>query len=156
MIMKAIQNPTFASQLPGKPLHARPYASDTGTSQRVSVKVEEGETDDIPDSIKRSFRERKSLKEELERQRDDNDRLRAELFGSRKETADAISRLDGVKESTKKSLESASRRLAELNDELASLRSQSNECFAFAEQARSALPDISDLRSTLKESSAST
>jgi hypothetical protein len=37
--------------------------------------------------------------------------------------------------------------------ELASLKSQSDESFAFAAQARSSLPDISDLRVAIKDSS---
>jgi type II secretory pathway component PulM len=43
-------------------------------------------------------------------------------------------------------------RLTELRTEFASLKTQSNDCFAFASQARSALPDISDLRITVKDS----
>jgi len=46
-------------------------------------------------------------------------------------------------------------RLAELHAGLVSLKAQSNESFAFAAQARSALPDISDLRSTIEDSSQS-
>ncbi|KAH9062859.1 hypothetical protein EDB87DRAFT_271706 [Lactarius vividus] len=54
---------------------------------------------------------------------------------------------------TKKSIKATSNELAELHAGLVSLKAQSNECFAFAAQARSALPDISDLRSTIKDSS---
>ena len=46
-------------------------------------------------------------------------------------------------------------RIAELRKELVSLKSQSDESFAFAVQARSALPDISDIRVTIKDSSES-
>jgi hypothetical protein len=46
-------------------------------------------------------------------------------------------------------------RIAELRTELVALKSQSDESFAFAVQARSALPDISDLRVTIKDSSES-
>jgi hypothetical protein len=46
-------------------------------------------------------------------------------------------------------------RIAELHKELAALKSQSDESFAFAAQARSALPDISDLRVAIKDSSES-
>ncbi|KAI0307319.1 hypothetical protein B0F90DRAFT_555594 [Multifurca ochricompacta] len=54
---------------------------------------------------------------------------------------------------TKRSIESTSDGLAELRAELVSLKAQSNESFAFAAQARSALPDVSDLRVTIKDSS---
>jgi hypothetical protein len=46
-------------------------------------------------------------------------------------------------------------RIAELRKELIALKSRSDESFAFAAQARSALPDISDLRVTIKDSSES-
>ena len=46
-------------------------------------------------------------------------------------------------------------RITELRKELVALKSQSDESFAFAAQARSALPDISDLRVAMKDSSES-
>ena len=46
-------------------------------------------------------------------------------------------------------------RIAELRKELVALKSQSDESFAFAAQARSALPDIRDLRVAMKDSSES-
>jgi len=46
-------------------------------------------------------------------------------------------------------------RLVELRKELALLKSQSDESFAFAAQARSALPDISDLRVAINKNSES-
>jgi hypothetical protein len=46
-------------------------------------------------------------------------------------------------------------RVAELRKELAALKSQSDESFAFAAQARSALPDVNELRVAVKDSSES-
>jgi len=46
-------------------------------------------------------------------------------------------------------------RIAELRKELAALKSQSDESFAFAAQARSALPDVNELRVAVKDSSES-
>ena len=46
-------------------------------------------------------------------------------------------------------------RIAELRKDLVALKSQSDESFAFAAQARCALPDITDLRAAIKDSSES-
>ncbi|KAF8259652.1 hypothetical protein EI94DRAFT_1194073 [Lactarius quietus] len=54
---------------------------------------------------------------------------------------------------TAMAIKSTSNDLAELHAGLVSLKAQSNESFVFAAQARSAMPDISDLRSTIEDSS---
>jgi hypothetical protein len=41
---------------------------DSGTSPVMAPKVEEGAEDDIPVSIRKSFKEHRSVKDELERQ----------------------------------------------------------------------------------------
>lgn len=46
-------------------------------------------------------------------------------------------------------------RIAELRKELDAFKSQSDESFAFAAQARSALPDVNDLRVEIKDGSES-
>ncbi|KAI9448195.1 hypothetical protein H4582DRAFT_68361 [Lactarius indigo] len=76
-----------------------------------------------------------------------------DLVASQKTAADMLTRLDNVKQMTKQSIKTTSNELAELHAGLISLKAQSNESFAFAAQARLALPDITDLRSTIKDSS---
>ena len=87
----------------------------------------EGGEDDIPVSIRKSFKELRSVKDELERQvralllfllyspepsrqRCENDRLRAELAISQKEAADTLARFENMKQLTKRSTESISNR----------------------------------------------
>ncbi|KAH9999317.1 hypothetical protein BJV77DRAFT_1064239 [Russula vinacea] len=122
-------------------------------SPKITPKVEEGGEDDVPVSIRKSFKELRSVKDELERQRGENERLRTELAATAKEATDTLARLNKMKQMTKKSIESTSDTIAELRKELVALKSQSDESFAFAAQARSALPDISDIRVTIKDSS---
>ncbi|KAF8505610.1 hypothetical protein F5888DRAFT_453967 [Russula emetica] len=134
-----------------------PYDHPFGSgcaSPRIVPKVEEGgEEDGIPVSIKKSFKELRSVKDELERQRGENERLRAELATTGKEALDNLARLDEMKQLTKRSIESTSDKISELRKELDALKSQSDESFAFAAQARSALPDVNDLRVVIKNSS---
>ncbi|KAH8999272.1 hypothetical protein EDB92DRAFT_947912 [Lactarius akahatsu] len=152
-VVSRVSNP--ASALSEHPLTIRRTSTGPSAASSVTVKVEEGGEDDIPVSIRNSFRELRSVKEELECQRSENERLRADLAASQKTAADTLTRLDNVKQMTKKSIKTTSNELAELHAGLVSLKAQSNESFAFAAQARSALPDISDLRSTIKDSSQS-
>ncbi|KAI0003091.1 hypothetical protein BJV74DRAFT_571718 [Russula compacta] len=126
---------------------------DSSASARIISNVEEGGEDDIPVSVRKSFKELRSVKDELERQRSENERLRADLVNTQKEVSDTLARLDKMKQMSKRSIESTSNTLAELHTELASLKSQSDESFAFAAQARSDLPDISDLRAAIKYTS---
>ena len=98
--------------------------------------------------------------------------MRAELATTSKEALDNLARLDEMKQLTKRSIESTSgkyvqsmfhcrnasitqNRMAELRKELDAFKSQSDESFAFAAQARSALPDVNDLRAAIKTSSES-
>ncbi|KAH9006982.1 hypothetical protein EDB86DRAFT_33664 [Lactarius hatsudake] len=149
-VVLRVSNP--ASALSEHPLTIRRTSTGPSAASSVTVKVEEGGEDDIPVSIRNSFRELRSVKEELECQRSENERLRADLAASQKTAADTLTRLDNVKQMTKKSIKTTSNELAELHAGLVSLKAQSNESFAFAAQARSALSDISDLRSTIKDS----
>ncbi|KAI9512189.1 hypothetical protein F5148DRAFT_54941 [Russula earlei] len=137
----------------GQPPGLSCTAPDTGSSSRTTPKVGEDEDDDVPFSIRKSFKELKSVKDELERQRGENERLRAELSATQKETADTLARLNKMKQMTKRSIESSSKTLVELRKELTLLKSQSDESFAFAAKARSALLDIDDLRVAIKDSS---
>ncbi|KAI0254395.1 hypothetical protein BJV78DRAFT_1152493 [Lactifluus subvellereus] len=73
----------------------------------VTPKVEEGGEDDVPVSIRKSFKELRSVKDELERQRGENDRLRAELATSRKEATDVLARFENMKQMTKRSIRKA-------------------------------------------------
>ncbi|KAH9179869.1 hypothetical protein EDB89DRAFT_1900924 [Lactarius sanguifluus] len=152
-VVSRVSNP--ASALSEHPLTIRRTSTGPSAASSVTVKVEEGGEDDIPVSIRNSFRELRSVKEELECQRSENERLRADLAASQKSAADTLTRLDNVKQMTKKSIQTTSNELAELHAGLVSLKAQSNESFAFAAQARSALPDISDLRSAIKDTSQS-
>ncbi|KAH9077343.1 hypothetical protein EDB83DRAFT_1699515 [Lactarius deliciosus] len=147
-VVSRVSNP--ASALSEHPLTIRRTSTGPSAASSVTVKVEEGGEDDIPVSIRNSFRELRSVKEELECQRSENERLRVDLAASQKTAADTLTRLDNVKQMTKKSIKTTSNELAELHAGLVSLKAQSNESFAFAAQARSALPDISDLRSWQK------
>lgn len=93
------------------------------TSSLTSISGE----DDIPVSIRKSFKELRSVKDELERQvralllflwyspepsyqRCENDRLRADLAISQKEAADTLVRFENMKQLTKRSIESISNR----------------------------------------------
>ncbi|KAH9966107.1 hypothetical protein BC827DRAFT_795715 [Russula dissimulans] len=139
-------NPNPALTSLGHPEDRSCTAHYSGSSTRITPKTEEGEDDGIPFSIKKSFKELRSVKDELERQRGENERLRAELAVTQKKASDALARLSKTKLMTKRSIESTSNTLVELRKELALLKSQSDESFAFAAQARSDLPVISDLR----------
>ncbi len=59
-------NPTSA--LSEYPLTIRRTSTGPSAASSVTIKVEEGGEDDIPVSIKNSFRELRSVKDELERQ----------------------------------------------------------------------------------------
>ena len=92
-------------------------------------------------------------------------------MAAQKDVSDAVARLDKLKQTAKRSIESSSNtyvyscfmswrhytqnRLAELRTGLASLKSRSEESFAFAAQAHSTLPDIRDLRVAIKVNSES-
>ncbi|KAI0303246.1 hypothetical protein BC826DRAFT_965799 [Russula brevipes] len=149
----SITNSTSTLTAPDHPLVPGCTPPDLGVSPGITPTAEAGGEDEIPDSIRKSFKELRSVKDELERQRGENERLRAELAVTQKEASDTLARLDEVKQRKKRSIESTSTTLAELRMELASLKSQSDESFAFAAQARSSLPDISDLRVAIKDSS---
>ena len=61
-------NPDPALTPLGHPVDLGCAAPDSGSSTRITPKAEEGEEDDIPFSIKQSFKELRSVKDELERQ----------------------------------------------------------------------------------------
>ncbi|KAN0131470.1 hypothetical protein V8E53_010847 [Lactarius tabidus] len=149
-VASRVSNPTSA--LSEHQLSIRRTSTGPSAASSVTIKVEEGGEDDIPVSIRKSFRELRSVKDELESQRSENERLRAELEVSQKTVADTLTRLDNAKQMTKKSIKSTSNELAELHAGLVSLKAQSNDSFAFAAQARSALPEINDLRGTIEDS----
>ncbi|EIM88418.1 uncharacterized protein STEHIDRAFT_138733 [Stereum hirsutum FP-91666 SS1] len=142
----------------GRPSTARISRDDTrarsssiGLTQASAAEVSGTESYSEVHDIVRKLDELKQLKREMEEklQSKETDRLRNELDIAHSDKRETIER---IKATAKATLDASSKSVQEMGDALKSLKHDHDKAFAFAEQARSSLLDVQELRPTVQES----
>ncbi|KAI0045308.1 hypothetical protein FA95DRAFT_1680555 [Auriscalpium vulgare] len=112
----------------------------------------QGNEDETTARVLRSFEDLKRAKKEIEKQREENAHLIAQVAVARSEKAEAITRLNRIKEATVKASDVHSKSLAVMRSTVDALKAQSQEVFAFASNAQSTMPEVDGMRQIVKES----
>ncbi|KAI0347245.1 hypothetical protein BDW22DRAFT_510605 [Trametopsis cervina] len=110
-----------------------------------------GQDEDISSIMMRGATDLRNVKHENDEQRREITFLQSQLQTAKEEKEEVLQRLKAVKASAKQGLESTSKSLDGVRVALDDLKAQSNEIFAFATQAKPALPDVQELRTTVQE-----
>ncbi|TCD68195.1 hypothetical protein EIP91_011367 [Steccherinum ochraceum] len=108
--------------------------------------------DDISEIMMQGAADLRSTKMEVEELRHEVASLRTQLDTAQRDKEECLHRIQSVKDSAKKSLESSARSLDSMKSAMDELKAQSQESFGFANQTKVSLIDIEELKNTVAES----
>ncbi|OBZ70439.1 hypothetical protein A0H81_09981 [Grifola frondosa] len=138
--------------------HANDYVPRAQSrSASVNSSVYGRPDEDISSIMMRGATDLRNTMFEVEEQRREISFLQSQLESAKKEKDEMSQRLQAVKEAAKQSLLSSSARriyavsLEEIRSTMSDLKAQSEESFNMIMQARSSLPEVQELRSTVSE-----
>ncbi|EJD01109.1 uncharacterized protein FOMMEDRAFT_169293 [Fomitiporia mediterranea MF3/22] len=108
--------------------------------------------DDLSDLMYKGATDLRNAKRALEEKTIALQRVEEELVVRTSEKDDLLKRTAVIKEKTKTELESQAKKLNDIVSQTQSLKSRSEECFSFVQEAEASLPDVKNLKEEIQKS----